>query len=186
MARLGYTFGVRALRQRWDWLRDLLARGRAQLSLPEKASRSRHDALRDALERLGLDDQALMEGVATVLGLSVAAFRSPGPAALGVAAGDDLALVLPLLLEHRSPAIRTVGRAWFAVPETIYTVASDQAERWLLDSAAIGDLLAPRLDREGLAWLGPEALRRLVSAAASPRAREAAAGWCDRLVEARA
>lgn len=181
---MGYTFGVRALRERWDWLRDLLARGRAQLSIPERSSRSRHEALRDALERLGLDDLALVEGVATVLGLSVAAFRAPGPVAVRAAIPDDLALVLPLLVEHRSAAIRAVGQAWLAIPEVIYTVASDQAERWLVESATIGELLAPRLDREGLSWMGPEALRRLASGAASARARQVAGTWCARLSEA--
>ncbi|MBL8943704.1 MAG: hypothetical protein JNK45_11170 [Myxococcales bacterium] len=178
---MGYTFGVRSLRQRWDWLRDLLARGRAQLALPDRGSPTRRDALRDALERLGLDDRELVEGVATVLGLDVASLRHPGPQALAAAPADDLALVLPLLLEHHSPAIRAVGRAWFGVPEAIYTVASDQAERWLLDSIATGDLLADRVDREGLAWLGPESLRRLATTAASPLARHAAMRWCDRL-----
>jgi hypothetical protein len=176
-----YTFGVRALRQRWDWLRELLARGRAQLSLPERSSRTRHEALRDALERLGLDDKSLMEGVATVLGLSVATFASPGRGALQTTMPDDLALVLPLLLEHRSAAIRAVGQAWFAVPDTIYAVASDQAERWLVDSATTADVLASRIDREGLAWLGPEALRRLTNSGATLRVREAAAAWCARL-----
>lgn len=171
---------MRALRQRWDWLRELLARGRAQLSIPATSSRTRHEALRDALERLGMDDRSLIEGVATVLGLSVATFAAPGRAALATTVGDDLALVLPLLLEHRSNAIRDVGRAWFAVPETIYAVASDQAERWLVESATTADHLAPRVDREGLAWLGPEALRRLASNAATQRVRDSAAQWCER------
>jgi len=180
-AGVGYTFGVRALRQRWDWLRELLARGRAQLSIPERSSRTRHEALRDALERLGIDDRSLIEGVATVLGLSVATFASPARAALATTVGDDLALVLPLLVEHGSPAIRAVGQAWFAVPETIYAVASDQAERWLVDSPTTADLLATRIDREGLAWLGPEALRRLVTSGATVRVREIASLWCERL-----
>lgn len=178
-----YTFGVRALRQRWDWLRELLARGRAQLAIPERTSRGRREALRDAFERLGLDDRSLIEGVATVLGLSVATLTAPGPQALAATTADDLALVLPLLLEHRSPAIRNVAHAWFAMPEAIYAVASDQAERWLVDSAAVGDVLAPRLETEGLAWIGPEGLRRVAATAASPRAREAAGNWCMRLAE---
>jgi hypothetical protein len=171
---------VRALRQRWDWLRDLLARGRAQLSIPERSSRTRHEALRDALERLGLDDRSLLEGVATVLGLSVATFEAPGRAALATTVGDDLALVLPLLVEHRSSTIREIGRAWFAVPETIYAVASDQAERWLVESPTTAELLVGRIDREGLAWLGPEALRRLATSGATSRVRESASRWCER------
>lgn len=178
---MGYTFDVRSLRQRWDWLRDLVARQRTQLALPERGSPSRRDALRDALERLGLDDHDLLDGVATVLGLDVATLRAPGPQALAAVFADDLALVLPLLLEHRSPSIRAVGRAWFGVPEAIYTVPSDQAERWLLDSIAAGDLLAERVGAEGLAWLGPESLRRLATTAASPLARHAAQAWCERL-----
>ncbi len=172
------------LRQRWDWLRDLLARGRMQLALPIRGSRNRHEALRDALERLGIPDGELLEGVAAVLGVSTQTLAAPGPRALATAAGDDLAQVLPLLLEHRSEAMRRIARAWLGLPESIYSVAGDQAERWLTDSVAVGDLLAPRVDGEGLAWLGPRALQRLASAAASMHVRDAARAWCGRLHEA--
>jgi hypothetical protein len=178
---LGYTWVVRSLRERWDWLRDLVARGRAQLALPDRGSRSRADALRDALDRLGLGDAALLEGVAAVLGLSPAALGRPTPAVLGATAGDDLAVVLPLLVEHRSPTIRLAGEAWLAMPETIYAVASDQAERWLIDSAATAELLGPRIAGEGLAWLGPQGLRRVAQHAACASARDAARAWLDRL-----
>lgn len=180
---LGYTWVVRGLRERWDWLRDLVARGRAQLALPDRGSRSRPDALRDALERLGLGDAALLEGVAAVLGLSATALSRPTTATLGATAADDLAVVLPLLVEHRSPAIRAIGLAWLAIPETIYAVASDQAERWLIDSAATAELLGPRITGEGLAWLGPQGLRRVAQHAASERARGAANEWLPRIAE---
>ncbi|MBK8236272.1 MAG: hypothetical protein IPK74_11990 [Deltaproteobacteria bacterium] len=71
-----------------DWLRDLLARGRARASQQRYALTtggrvgSRVDALRDALGQLGLRDAALIDDVADALQLRVEGFRAPVPATL--------------------------------------------------------------------------------------------------------
>lgn len=175
-----------SLRRQWDWLRDLLARGRARASQQIALTTgvragSRVDALRDALGQLGLRDAALIEGVADALQLPVEEFRAPVSATLMKVVADDLAQLLPLLVEHRSAGIAAIGRAWLQLPEIIYAIGSDQCERWLSDSQSVGALLHPRVGREGLAWLGPEALRRLRDRGAHPEVRIAARRWCDRL-----
>ncbi len=175
-----------SLRRQWDWLRDLLARGRARASQQYALTTggrvgSRVDALRDALGQLGLRDAALIDGVADALQLRVEEFRAPVPATLMKVVAEDLAQLLPLLVEHRSAGIAAIGRTWLQLPEIIYAIASDQCERWLCDSAAVGALLHARVRREGLAWLGPDALRRLVDRGAHAEVRGAARQWCDRL-----
>jgi hypothetical protein len=47
----------------------------------------------------------------------------------------------------------------------------------LSTSPALADRLAPRIDGEGLAWLGPDALRRLATHGCTADVRESAARW---------
>lgn len=187
-AAWGTHRAVATLRRQWDWLRELLLRGRGPARTPYElgtGARSRPatrvEALRDALGQLGLGDAALVEGVAEALRLPVARFREPIAATLLEVEADDLAVILPLLAEHRSKVIAAIGRTWLTLPETIYAIAADQGEQWLLDSGVVGDLLAPRVAGEGLAWLGPEALQRVAQRASSASARDAARGWVARL-----
>lgn len=167
-------------RRRWDWLRELVARQRADTAATARRS---PDALHDAIARLGLSDATIVDGLAATLGLDRTQVTTPDERALGLAVPEDLALLLPPLCEHPSATLRELARAWLALPSLVYAVPSDRAERWLSDHPAIAQLLAHRIAGEGLAWLGPEALARLASTGATLEVREAAARWRERFVE---
>jgi hypothetical protein len=176
--RMGYTRLVRDLvRSRWDWLRELVARHRGD---PATSPRSTA-ALHDAIARLGLADDAIVDGLAEALGLEVGQVSQPDEVALARAVPEDLALLLPPLCEHPSAQLRELARRWLALPTTIYAIPIDRAERWLADHRAIAEQLAPRVRGEGLAWLGPEALARLADTGATPEVRGAAAAWRERV-----
>ncbi len=165
-------------RRRWDWLRELVARQRADTAA---APARTPDALHDAIARLGLGDGTIVDGLAATLGLDREQVGDPDDAALARAVPEDLAMLLPPLCEHSSPQLRALAERWLALPSTIYAVPIDRAERWLADHPAIAELLAPRVAGEGLAWLGPEALARLSSTGATASVRAAAMTWRDRL-----
>lgn len=163
-----------ATRGRWDWLRELVQRQRP--GLPALAA-GRRDALRDALARLGLAPDALIDGVAAALGIAPLELCTPGPATLGRVDGEDLAVLLPLLADHPFAELRTIGRRWLDEPAVVYHVPSDTAESWLESSPMLADRLASRIADEGLAWLGPEALQRLARVGCTASVREAASRW---------
>jgi hypothetical protein len=167
-------------RRRWDWLRDLVARQRAETAASPTRSPA---ALHDAIARLGLSDATIVDGLAATLGLDRVQVSTPDERALALAVPEDLALLLPPLCDHPSTRLRELARAWLALPSLIYYVPIDRAERWLADHPAIAELLVPRIAGEGLAWLGPEALARLATMGATPDVRAAASRWRDRLVE---
>lgn len=176
-----YTRFVREMaRRRWDWLRELVARQRADTAATPRRS---PDALHDAIARLGLSDATIVDGLAATLGLDRTQVIAPDERALGLAVPEDLALLLPPLCEHPSAKLRELAHAWLALPSLVYTVPADRAEHWLSDHPAIAQLLVHRIAGEGLAWLGPEALARLACTGATPAVREAAARWRERLVE---
>jgi hypothetical protein len=109
------------------------------------AGGGRRDALRDALARLGLAPDALIDGVASALGIAPIELCTPGPATVGRVDGEDLAVLLPLLLEHPFDELRTIGARWIDEPAVLYHVPADVGESWLSTSRVLSDRLAPRL-----------------------------------------
>ncbi len=166
-------------RGRWDWLRELVQRQRAVHAAPPgtQPAGGRRDALRDALARLGLAPDALIDGVASALGIAPLELCTPTPATVGRVEGEDLAVLLPLLLEHPFDELRTIGARWLAEPAVLYHVPADASESWLATSPSLAERLASRLADEGLAWLGPEGLQRLAIHGCTPEVRDAAARW---------
>jgi len=178
--RCGTSSRVRGLtRGRWDWLRELVRRQRP--GAPTGYA-GRRDALRDALACLGLAPDALIDGVAAALGIAPIELCTPTSATLGRVEGDDLAVLLPLLCEHPFEELRTIGQRWVDEPAVVYHVPADAGEDWLERLPTLADRLAPRVVDEGLAWLGPDALRRLAVAGCTPAVREAAAQWIQAMV----
>jgi len=155
---------------------------RQRPGLPASAG-GRRDALRDALARLGLAPDALIDGVAAALGIAPIELCTPGPTTVGRVEGEDLAVLLPLLLEHPFEELRTIGARWLDEPAVMYHVPADAGESWLSTSPTLADRLAHRLTDEGLAWLGPDALRRLTTHGCTRSVRDAASRWVTAFVE---
>jgi hypothetical protein len=195
---LGYTvLGADTIKRGpWDWLRDLVNR---QLHRPERvpggaendgevAAAPEHDSqqaasnLRDSLARLGLEPHAVIEGLSTILEIEPDKLREPTPELLAGLEPELLALLLPVFIEHDSEALREVGRRWLALAATPYEIDAAVLERWAASEGALALALAPRLEREGLALLGPEGLSRLAHGAAQGRVKGIAARWHARLV----
>jgi hypothetical protein len=179
----------------WDWLRDLVHRqlhratiGPAGDSAGQTAAAPEHDSqqaasnLRDSLARLGLQPHSVIEGLSTILEIEQDKLREPTLEVLAAIEPELLALLLPVFIEHDSEALREVGRRWLALGATPYEIDAAVLERWAGGEGAIALALAPRLEREGLALLGPEALARLSHGAAQPRVKGIAARWHARLV----
>lgn len=175
----------------WDWLRELVHR---QLHKPAASAESSeletggpldpHGAaasLRESLEQLGLEPEAVLEGIATILEIEPAELREPSEATLRKLEPELLALLLPVWLEHESEQLRAVGRRWLALHSTIYEIDPTVIERWASGEGPLADAVAPRLEREGLALLGPEGLVRLAHKAADRRIKAIAETWRERL-----
>lgn len=174
---LGSEMGTRG---RWDWLYDLVHRRLAEPQAQGDCSRSPTDALRDALSTLGLRPDEVLEGLASVLGISISALQTPDAATIEQTDPEQIALLLPFLIRHERPEIRTVGERWFACPRVLYQLPPDTLVRWLESDAGLDHALAPRLEHEGPALLGPQRLLRL-SKTGQPQAREAAQRWAHRM-----
>lgn len=196
---LGYSvFGAETIKRGpWDWLRDLvhhqLHRGEGQpadavdtsngtAAKPEHDSQQAASNLRDSLAQLGLDPHAVIEGLSTILEIEPDKLREPTSELLSGLEPELLALLLPVFIEHDAEALREVGRRWLALAPTPYEIEAAVLERWVGGEGALALALAPRLEREGLALLGPEALARLSHTAAQPRVKSIAARWHARLV----
>lgn len=179
----------------WDWLRDLVQR---QLSRPSHSDDPRARAwsephtthtpqgaaaaLREALDRLGLQPAALLEGIAVLVEMNVAELRSPTPASVAKIDLELLAMLLPFWLEHEAEELLEVGRQWLALPHVIYEFDRDLVESWLVGEGAMTRALVGRLDREGLALLGPEGIGRVAQRARKADVRASAERWRTRLV----
>jgi hypothetical protein len=173
----------------WDWLRDLVARQleRRDASEGEQAETSPQAAhaavasLRESLERLGLEPSAVIEGIATILEIDQRQLREPTAATLRALEPELLAMLLPVWIEHESEQLRAIGKRWLALPATPYELDAVLLERWAGSTGPLALALAPRLEHEGLALLGPEALARLARTAREPRNKSIAARWRERL-----
>lgn len=179
---LGYTIADAALtgRGRWDWLYELVRRGLRPAD-PEHPAPSPGPALRDALERIGLSPDAIVEGVAAVLELPVARLREPDGATVARVDPDQIGVLLPFLVEHAHPEIREIGERWLSCPGAAFQVPRAAVERWLAEPGRMGDLLAGRVRSDGLALVGPDALLRLSQASSREGVRRAAEQWLARL-----
>jgi hypothetical protein len=194
---LGYeVFGGEQSEARgpWDWLRELVDRqlhrgppgaeaeteDRADPHAAE-AKAGASDALRESLERLGLEPDAVLEGLSTILELDIDTLRHPTPELLADLEPELLAMLLPVWLEHDSEDLRAIGRRWLALPNTPYELDLDLLERWASGEGRLAEALAERLEHEGLAMLGPEALGRLAHTAANARVKQIAERWRERL-----
>jgi hypothetical protein len=183
---MGYTLidSQMATRGRWDWLYELVHRrlaARAEEPEGDESESSPTDALRDALSRLGLSPDAVVEGVASVLGLTPHALEHPEARTVRRTDPDQLSVLLPFLVHHEHAHIREIGERWLTCPPVAYQLPPKSLLRWLETDARIGDLLGPRLDAEGLAMLGPDALLRLSRTGHGP-VKSAAKAWSHRLL----
>lgn len=175
------------LRGPWDWLRDLVARQLERRDTADPTSDSQPEghaavaSLRESLERLGLEPSALIEGIATIIEINEQQLREPTAATLRELEPELLAMLLPVWIEHESEQLREIGERWLALPATPYELDASLLERWAGAAGPLALALAPRLEREGLALLGPEGLARLARTAKQPRNKSAAIRWRDRL-----
>lgn len=180
---MGYTVvgSQMGARGRWDWLYDLVHR---RLAAPEAHSEGSRpnptDALRDALSSLGLSPDAVLEGVAAVLGLTVTTLLEPESRTARKADPEQVAVLLPFLVHHERPEVREVGERWLACPAVTYQLPVHVIVQWLEGDPAIATLLAPRIETEGPALLGPRVLLQL-SRTGDASVREAARRWSGRL-----
>jgi hypothetical protein len=170
----------------WDWLRDLVARQlqrAAELSeqVTEAEPHVVANELRESLERLGLEPQAVLEGLASILELDPASLRAPTIELLAKLEPELLAILLPVWIEHESSELREIGKRWLALPTTPYELDHAVLERWVNGNGRMAAALAPRLEREALALLGPEALARLAHTASNDTVKQIAARWQTRL-----
>jgi hypothetical protein len=174
------------MRGRWDWLYDLVHRRLEGGAAHGNGARARvhaapADALRDALTRIGLSPDAVIEGVASVLGLSPHGFAEPDARIIHRTDPEQLGILLPFLVHHDHPEIRAIGERWLLAPSAAYQIPQRQLRRWFESDERIASLLAPRLRPEGLAMLGPEALVRLSRTGRTDAVRDAARVWAARL-----
>lgn len=177
----------------WDWLRELvhrqLSKPAADAVQPERAdgesepldAHGAATSLREALDRLGLEPDAVLEGISNILEIEPAALREPSAATLRALEPELLAMLLPVWIEHQSEQLREVGRRWLAIPATLYEIDTALLERWAGSEGPLAEAIAPRLEREGLALLGPEGLARLAHKAGNPRVKSIADTWRERL-----
>lgn len=176
----------------WDWLRELVHR---QLNKPAASDEppEHHDgeealdahgaaaSLREALDRLGLEPEAVLEGISSILEIDLVALSDPNTTTLRALEPELLAMLLPVWLEHESEQLRGVGQRWLAIPATLYEIDKAVLERWASGEGRLAEAIAARLDREGLALLGPEGLARLAHKARDPRVKSIAERWRERL-----
>ena len=156
-------------RSRWHWLADLV-------DLP----RSDRPALRDALTWLGFSETALVEGIAAILDVTPQRLVAPDDATVARVDPQRLAAVLPRLLDDERAALRSIGERWLSCPAAAYQLPPALVEGWMRSTGTATTLLRARIEREGLALLGGDALRRLAKDATDAAIREAAQRWVAR------
>ena len=182
------TMGYRLLdseivsRGRWDWLYELVHHRlqRAQADEGPAGTASAGEALREALTRLGLSPDAVIEGVAAVLRISPHALAEPDSDTVRGGDPEELAVLLPFLVHHERLEVRSIGERWLRCAPLPYQLPARTVVTWLESDDRIAACLGPRLEAEGLAMLGPDAMARLARTG-RPAVREAAQRWAARL-----
>ena len=174
----------------WDWLRDLvnrqLDRGESGEQRPPGADGGEGEEsvaaqLRETLDRLGLEPDAVMEGLATILEIDEAELREPRLSTCAALEPELLTLLLPLWLGHESESLRAIGQRWIALPTTLYEIERETLEGWAAGRGRLTEALVDPLEREGLALFGPEGLARLAHGAEHPAIKAVAKAWHSRL-----
>lgn len=137
-------------------------------------------ALRDALASLGWRGDQLLEGIAVALELTTAQLTAPDTAAIATVDPARLAVILDAVRHHDDPALRQIASVWMRAHDAAYQLPADVVQGWLIADDPLVAPLRPRLEREGLALLGPERLRALAAAAGHAVTRQAAQRWVAR------
>jgi hypothetical protein len=179
---MGYSVvdtGV-SMRGRWDWLYDLVHKRLARPEATAEKTRS-GSALEDALTRIGLSPDALVEGLATVLRLAPQGLRDPDARIIHRTDPAELGILLPFLVHHDHPEVRAIGRRWLGCPSAAYQLPRSVLQHWLETDERVAGLVGPRLRAEGLALLGPDALVRLGRTGCTHEIRDTARKWVQRL-----
>ncbi len=174
---LGSQMGARG---RWDWLYDLVHRRLGAPQTDALRAKTPSGALRDALCSLGMSPDEVLEGLAAVLGIGVVDLQEPDARVAAKTDPEQVAVLLPFLLHHERPEIRAVGERWLACPRVLYQLPPETLAQWMESDDVLAKLLAPRLEHEGPALLGPQRLLRL-SRTGQPSARKAAEHWASRM-----
>lgn len=181
---LGYAVIDRSDEPRgeWAWLRELV---KQQLDAGEHdgatSTDDRAQTLARTLERLGMEPETVERGVAQLLGIDPAALRKPDAATVAACDRVQLAVLLPFLLAHPDDRLRQIGERWLALPATAYELEAPTVESWLADDGPLARGLVSRIEREGLALVGTDALRRLAEGARRDDVRASAEQWIGRL-----
>lgn len=144
---------------RWDWFLELVQR---RLHPSQDDANARSDSAADRLRRaLSGPLEALLVDLAAVLELREDELARPEPERARGIDPEQLAILLPFLVHHDRAELRTIGERWLACDPVPYQVPRHRLLQWLETDARIATLLAPRIRREGLALIGPQALVRL-------------------------
>jgi hypothetical protein len=139
------------------------------------------EGLRELLAHLGLAPEAIVEGIAEITGIEEAQLRAPDLDTLRRVEPEMSTMLLQYWLEHDSAQLREIGRRWLALEPVPYEIEVEILEAWAASEGPLAAALGERLEREGLALLGPEGLARLAHKAIEPRNRAIAARWQQRL-----
>ena len=123
----------------------------------------------------------MLEGLSTILEVEEHSLREPTLEFVAKLEPELLAMLLPLWVEHEARELREIGQRWLALPTTPYELDAAVLERWAAGDTRMASALAPRLEREALALLGPEAIGRLAHTASNPSVKLIASRWHARL-----
>ncbi|MBL4687593.1 MAG: hypothetical protein JKY37_23560 [Nannocystaceae bacterium] len=168
-------------RTRWHWLADLVRReADRQHATPAGENVETRPALSDAVQQLGWHADEIIDGLAAVLATTPGKLRQPDPRTAREIDPHRLAVVLGVLLTQRDDGVRAIAGAWLRCPAVAYHLPAITLERWLRQGGPGAALFSGRIAAEGLALLGPDALRRLAAAAADQETRAAAKRWVSR------
>lgn len=175
---LGYapSPGHARVRGEWDWLSELIAR-----ELEEGDDLHAAQTTREAMVGLGLRVDAVLEGVAAVLGLSPAQFECAQPELAQLPPIRPLVLLLTALADHPDPRARAAVRRWLEVDAVVYDVPVARLAAWLSSHEELAPALHGRVEAEGLALLGVPTLRTLAEDSAFRAVRNSANRWLARV-----